>query len=264
MLKNEGMPEGRTDCPQAETRKSPARCQKTGRHGSIVADQKMERTRVRENRRRSHNHRTAPSQYKKRRAGIVARKTEAEAVLAEVEQQYAPDWQKLVANEPAAEKARAESRRLQTLLSASKRALELRLEGAKIAAELSQRTQGYRPVEIAPRPKVTIFTPTPQPRPAIRVTLPQTRIPAEVMPPAATPPPAIQPPYAAAGPVPPGPAEAMPPAGTPPPAVQNSSGPAAPVPPAPAAETSRKPLSALDQLNAVRNGRRNTKGTKRP
>jgi hypothetical protein len=92
--------------------------------------------------------------------------------LAEVEQQYAPDWQKLVANEPAAEKARAESRRLQTLLSASKRALELRLDGAKVTVEMTQRAENYRrPIEVAPARGAVISPATPKPAPPIRVRL---------------------------------------------------------------------------------------------
>jgi hypothetical protein len=110
---------------------------------------------------------------KKRRAGLVARKTEAEMVLAEVEQQYEPGWQRLLARDMAMESARAESKRLQGLIPAARRALELRIDGTKVTAEMTQRAENYRrPIEGATAPAAVISSAKPKTTPPIRVWTP--------------------------------------------------------------------------------------------
>jgi hypothetical protein len=85
------------------------------------------------------------AKQKKRRAGIHRRKTEADAVLVEINQRYDKDWVRLAALDKKAEALRLENVGLLSKMNASKQALGIHLATAAIRGEIAARIKQPQP-----------------------------------------------------------------------------------------------------------------------
>lgn len=119
------------------------------------------------------------TKQKSRRAGVHRRKAEAEAVLADIDQRYGPEWAKLEALDKKAEALRKETALLLSKLDTYKKALDFRLSGTEIqrdlAARISRQPQPDPAHRQTPTPptKTAPFEPRQsQTRVQIRATLP--------------------------------------------------------------------------------------------
>jgi hypothetical protein len=79
------------------------------------------------------------TKQKSRRTGVHRRKAEAEAVLADIDQRYGPEWAKLEALDKKAEALRKETALLLSRLDTYKKALDFRLSGTEIQRDLAAR-----------------------------------------------------------------------------------------------------------------------------